>query len=85
MVHNRRYLTVIDALSYMGGIFNALLAAFVFMKLYGEVFFEVFFAKSYFKDRDAEGFGFFSFTKQLIFNALTFVGCKPVWDLSEKR
>ena len=38
-IYNRSYLTVIDALSYMGGIFNALIAAFIFMTVYGEVFF----------------------------------------------
>ena len=84
-MHKRSYLTVIDALSYVGGVFNALFAAFVFMKIYGEFFFEMFFAEIYFKSKEAGSFGFFAFLKQITFNVLTFVGCKPRWDLSEKR
>jgi hypothetical protein len=34
-LHNRTFLKVLDALSYIGGIFNSLLAGFFIIKLYG--------------------------------------------------
>ena len=78
-------MTVLDALSYIGGIFNALLAGFIFMKIYGAVFFEMFFAHLYFRTPETSSFGFFAFLKQLAFNVLSALGCRPKWDLSEKR
>ena len=85
MVYKRSYFTILDALSYIGGIFNALLALFIFMSIYGEVFFEMFFAKVYFRANEVRSFGFVSFIQQMIFTMLKMIKCKPDWDLTEKR
>lgn len=34
-VYNRSFLKILDAFSYIGGIFNSLIAVFFFMKMYG--------------------------------------------------
>ena len=49
----RSYLTVLDALSYVGGFFSTLLAIFFFIKLYGQSMFEMQYASAYFRDKDA--------------------------------
>jgi len=45
MKYKRKYLKILDALSYLGGIFNALLGAFFFMNAFGKLFFEIEFAR----------------------------------------
>ncbi len=42
--YNRTYLKLIDALAYVGGIFNSILAIFFFMGLFGRFYFEMKFA-----------------------------------------
>ena len=45
----------------------------------------MFFAHLYFKTQETSSFGFFAFLKQLVFNVLSALGCKPQWEFSEKR
>ena len=45
----RKYLKLVDVLSYVGGIFPALFGIFFFMKAFGMYFFEMTFAFSHFK------------------------------------
>lgn len=78
-LHNRSFFKVLDALSYVGGIFNTLLAGFFIIKLYGKSFFEMHFAFRFFKKKEANNFGFFSFLKQSIWNVLKKTGYNMEW------
>ena len=81
-LYKRSFLTILDVISYIGGLFSTLLAAFCFMKIYGRVFYEMLYAKSYFKDKDAQSFGFFSFIKQSVYSLLRSCNCRPNWELA---
>lgn len=75
--YKRTFLKILDAFSYIGGIFNALLAAFFFMKLYGESFFEMNFAKRLFRKKEVKHYGFFGFIKQTLYKLLLNTSCHP--------
>ena len=72
-------------LSYVGGIFNSILAGFFFMNAFGMAFIELFIAKVYFKSKAAYSFGFFSFVKQTLFNVFTACGCNLKWKNTVER
>ena len=79
------YYTLLEALSFVGGIFNTFLALFFFMTLYGEKFIEFLFAQAYFNSKAARNYGFFSFLKQTLYRSLSLCGCKPRWKYVQQR
>jgi hypothetical protein len=83
--HKRAFLKLLDALAYVGGIFNSLLAIFFFMAMFMRFFFEMKFADYYFKCEEAKEVGFFSFGKQMVYGMLSATPFKPNWELNEKR
>ena len=44
-----KYVQLVDALSFVGGIFQVVVGIFFFMIIFGRVFFEFKFARRYFK------------------------------------
>jgi hypothetical protein len=83
--YRRSYLKLLDAVSYTGGIFQALLGIFFFMNSYGSFVYEMKFASSYFKAKEAFGIGFFSYCKQLAYGALTSAKVKLDWPIVKQR
>ena len=83
---HRRYMTLIDVFSYVGGIFPSLFAFFFFMKAFGLYFFEMTFASVHFRSRETKGFNFGTFMKQLIYQVLVLLGFRiKSWKIAEKR
>lgn len=52
--YKRSFYKILDAFSYIGGMFQVILGAFFFMAIVGRLFFETEFAKKYFKAKEVE-------------------------------
>ena len=72
---HRKYLTLIDVLSYVGGIFPALLALFFFMNAFGLYFFEMSFAFMHFHCKEVKKYDFVHFLKKVVYSVFTRLGC----------
>lgn len=77
--YNRSFLKLLDAVAFVGGIFNSLLGIFFFMNGFGRLMYEMEFTSKYFKDKDARHSGFVSYLKHSVYGALTAVNCRPNW------
>lgn len=77
--YNRSFLKLIDALAFVGGIFNSILAVFFFMAAFGRYYFEMKFADYYFNSKEARNVGFMRWVKNSIYNALESTPFKPNW------
>ena len=64
---SRSYLKIIDVLSYVGGVFPALFAAFFFMKFFGLYFFEMTFAFRHFKCNEVKENNFGTYVKKTLY------------------
>ena len=83
---HRRYLSLIDVFSYVGGIFPSLFTVFFFMKAFGLYFFEMTFASIHFHSKETKVYHFGTFMKQLIYQVLLLMGCKKDnWKVAERR
>jgi hypothetical protein len=71
---NRRYLTFIDVLSYVGGIFPSIIGVFFFMRLFGIYFYETTFAYEHFHDSSVKYNHFGAYLKKVIYGTLKFFG-----------
>jgi hypothetical protein len=61
---------LLDVVSYIGGIFNALLALGIILSGFNRYFFEMLFAKTIFGKKTAKKVGFFNYAKIIVYNAL---------------
>lgn len=77
--HNRSFLKLIDALAFVGGIFNSILAVFFFMAMFGRYYFEMKFAEYYFNSKEARDVGFMQWIKNCIYDALSSTPLKLNW------
>ena len=83
---SRRYLKMMDVLSYVGGIFPALFGMFFFMKFFGMYFYEMTFAYQHFKCRETRYNTFGHFLKITIYQALNKLGCRPKnWIIAKRQ
>ena len=84
--YNRNYLTMIDVLSYVGGIFPALFGLFFFMRYFGIFFYETTFAYLHFKDRSARENHFGVYLKQVIYGVFVMMGMNPDrWKICKSK
>ena len=68
--YDRRYMKVLDVLSYVGGIFPALFGVFFFMKGFGLFFFEMTFAYIHFKCKETRYRSFGNYIKMTLYRML---------------
>jgi len=79
--YNRKYLKIIDALAYIGGLFSSLLALFFFLGMFMRFYYEMNFAEYYYNSKDARSITFMSFIKQGLFGVLSSTPLKPNWPV----
>ncbi len=85
IIYERSYLRFLDVFSYVGGNFQAILGLFFFMGLVGKLFFELNFAKHYFKNKFVQDFGGLGCIKLIVYKILTAINCPPEWINTEER
>ena len=83
--YNRTFYKLLAALSFVGGIFNSILAIFFFMTMFMRFMFEMRFAEYYFNNDEARDVGFFAWIRQAIFSVVKGTFLEPDWDVTEKR
>lgn len=54
------------------------------MSIIGRLLYEFIFAESFFRCKEAENFGAFSFITQMVYKALTAINCEPEWKRARK-
>jgi hypothetical protein len=79
IVYQTKYLQLLDALSFVGGMFEVMLCIFFFMAVFGRVFFEIKFARKYFKEEVLKTFSIWDLLKQMLYKMLVVFGCPPDW------
>lgn len=83
---NRSYLKLLDALSFIGGIFQTILAVFFFMAGYNRFHFEMRFANEYFKTKETKDNTFKFWFRHSIQGVLKGTKYEPEWSpLVDKR
>lgn len=70
----------LDAVSYIGGIFEAFIGLFCFVLVFSRIFYEMRFAKKYFRTTIAKNFRFRDFLQQLGYKGLSKINCEPDWE-----
>ena len=84
--YNRRYLTLIDVFSYVGGLFPALFALFFFMRYFGIFFYESTFAYLHFNDRSVRENHFGIYIKQVLYGVFVMMGMNPDrWKICQRQ
>jgi len=81
---NRSFLKLLDIVSFIGGLFPALVGIFFFMNALSKHVYEMKLGFYYFALKDAHNYGFFAYLKQKIYNILTTLKLKPDWEIQEK-
>ena len=66
----RSYLKILDALSYIGGIFSSILAVFFFIEGFNRYFFEMRFSNEYFKTKETKKIDFITYLKSTTYPIL---------------
>jgi predicted lipid-binding transport protein (Tim44 family) len=64
-----------DALSYVGGIFEAMIGIFCFVLLFSRIFYEMRFAKKYFRTKISKKFTVKNLLEQLSYKGLQKLKC----------
>ena len=79
IVYDRNYYKLMNAVSYIGGTFQALLGLFVFTGIIGRVLYEMTFAKLYFDDMTMKSFSLRKMFGQAYYNIMKSMECAPAW------
>jgi hypothetical protein len=85
ILYDTKFIQLVDALSFVGGIFQVIIGVFFFMVIFGRVFFEFKFARRYFKADVIKSFGFSNVIQQLIYKGLKLADCPPEWQNASER
>ena len=85
VVHDRAYYKLVDAASYVGGIFEAMIGLFVFISVFSRLFFEFTFARKYFRSEVLNRFNFAKVLQQLVYKMMKGGKCTPDWREAEER
>jgi hypothetical protein len=75
----------LDVISYIGGLFPAIIALFFFMKYFGEYLFQVSFAHYLFKTQETESRNFLQYLKKGAYSVLMSFGLEPQSWATTKR
>lgn len=86
---SRTYRKIDDTISYIGGLFSAIVSALLLLGMYSELSFELSIAKSIYKnqkdDKDqAENFNIFVFLGYLLYTTLAKINCVLPWERMKK-
>ena len=86
VVHKRSYLKLLDAVAYVGGMFEAIVGMLFFMLVFGRIFYEFKFAKKYFRSGVAsKPFSLKHLITQIFFQMFTKCKCDPNWPEEKER
>ena len=79
-MYKRTFQKLLDAISYVGGIFEAVIGMFFFMMVFGKIFYEFKFAKKYFRSGIAgKPFTLKTLIQQIFYKGLSKCGFDPEW------
>jgi hypothetical protein len=78
--YDRSYYKLLSALSYLGGMFQALLGLFLFAGVIGRVLYELSFARTYFQSHVLHRFTLRMLLGQGLYNCLAAYNCAPDWE-----
>jgi hypothetical protein len=73
-VVTRRYMTLLDVISYVGGLFPVILGVFFFIKYFGEYFFLMSFAHDLFRCPETRTYGLRQYLKQQAYSLFQMTG-----------
>ena len=66
-----------DALSYVGGIFESIIGIFSFVLIFSKILYEMRFAKKFFRTKLAKNFNFKNILQQFGYKGLQKIKCEP--------